>query len=209
MVFDVGETLVDETRAWSERAYAAGVTPFALIGTLGAVIEQGREHHAVWEWLGVPKPPGSPTIDADDLYPDALPCLRRLRAAGVVVGIAGNQPAGAVEQLRALGFEADFVASSHGWGVEKPDRAFFDRVVQEAGVAPGEVLYVGDRLDNDVLPAARAGMRTAFLRRGPWGYVHARRPEAAAADLRLDDLDSLDAAALAASADSTGTVNGR
>ena len=48
-------------------------------------------------------------------------------------------------------------------------------------MAPEEIAYVGDRLDNDVLPAADAGMRPILLRRGPWGYLHARRPEASRA----------------------------
>ena len=30
---------------------------------------------------------------------------------------------------------------------------------------------VGDRLDNDVIPAARAGMAGIFLRRGPWAVI--------------------------------------
>ncbi len=31
------------------------------------------------------------------------------------------------------------------------------------------VLYVGDRLDNDVKPAQQVGIATALVRRGPWG----------------------------------------
>lgn len=34
-------------------------------------------------------------------------------------------------------------------------------------------------------------MGTAFIRRGPWGHLHAERPEVALADLRLDDLADL------------------
>ena len=45
---------------------------------------------------------------------------------------------------------------------------------------------MGDRLDNDVPPALGAGMAAVFLRRGPWGFLHARRPEAARAHIRLD-----------------------
>lgn len=58
-------------------------------------------------------------------------------------------------------------------------------------VEPAGVAYVGDRVDNDVLPAKAAGMFAVLVRRGPWGYLGARRPEAATADLRLDDLTSL------------------
>jgi FMN phosphatase YigB (HAD superfamily) len=44
-------------------------------------------------------------------------------------------------------------------------------VVVEAGCPPDEVLYVDDRLDNDVRPAQVAGTATALIRRGPWGYI--------------------------------------
>jgi hypothetical protein len=43
VVFDVGETLVDETRAWSEQADAAGVPRLTLFGALGALIERGEQ----------------------------------------------------------------------------------------------------------------------------------------------------------------------
>lgn len=69
-------------------------------------------------------------------------------------------------------------------GVEKPSPEFFEKVRSEAGCPPGEIAYVGDRLDDDVLPARRAGMWAVFVRRGPWGHVHARRPEVSEADAR-------------------------
>ncbi len=90
-----------------------------------------------------------------------------------------------------MGIPADFIASSTGWGVEKPSRAFFERVVEVAGCPAAEIAYVGDRLDNDVLPAKAAGMTAVFIRRGPWGVVHAGWPEAAQADVRLESLSEL------------------
>lgn len=191
VVFDVGETLVDETRAWSAHAEAVGSTPFALMGVLGALIERGEDHRGVWRVLGVERPAEDAVIEQADLYPDALACLRAAAACGLVVGIAGNQPAGVEEQLRAAGCAPDLLASSTAWGVEKPSPGFFARIATEARLAPESILYVGDRLDNDVLPARAAGMRTAFIRRGPWGFIHARRPEARLADLRLDSLAEL------------------
>jgi FMN phosphatase YigB (HAD superfamily) len=73
--------------------------------------------------------------------------------------------------LRALDLRVDVIGTSDGWGVEKPSAAFFDRIVIEAGCPAGQVLYVGDRLDNDIRPAQAAGMATALVRRGPWGYI--------------------------------------
>jgi FMN phosphatase YigB (HAD superfamily) len=63
------------------------------------------------------------------------------------------------------------IGTSDGWGAEKPSAAFFQRLIAEAGCPAQQVLYVGDRLDNDVRPAQIQGLTTAFLRRGPWGYI--------------------------------------
>ncbi|MHA7144962.1 HAD family hydrolase [Arthrobacter sp. TmT3-37] len=191
LVFDVGETLVDESRAWTIQAERAGVTPFTLMGTLGALIAQDKDHRGVWEVLGVERPTEPHSIHRADLYPDALECLRAARDAGLIVGIAGNQPIGVEAQLHELGFDADFIASSAAWGVAKPLAEFFSRVIQAARLDASTILYIGDRLDNDILPAREAGMRTAFIRRGPWGHLHAQRPEVGLADIRLESLTEL------------------
>jgi FMN phosphatase YigB (HAD superfamily) len=174
--FDVGETLVDEERLWREVARAAGLRPHVVWAALGATIAGGEEHGALWERLGVPRPVGvweRIPFDAEDLYPDAIPCLERLRADGVLVGVAGNQSATMEDWARAT-LPADIVASSEGLGVAKPDRGFFDRVVELAGVEAGHVAYVGDRVDNDVLAAGAAGLVPIHLRRGPWGFLQPR-----------------------------------
>lgn len=196
VVLDVGETLVDESRLWLRAAQEVGVTPLSLMAVLGALAERGEPHHRVWEVLGVGPPTTPPEILPQDLYPDALPTLRALRVAGYLVAVAGNQPARAEQQLREAGIEADMIATSARWGVAKPSPAFFARIVTDLGLTPRDVLYVGDRLDNDVLPARSIGMRTAFVRRGPWGYVQARRGDAALADVRVDSLRDLAARVL-------------
>ncbi len=199
VVFDVGETLVDETRMWGEWADWLGVTRLAFFAALGAVIASRRRHTEVYALvrpgidvageLAARQACGNMTrIESRDLYPDAAPVLTRLRASGLLIGLAGNQPADAEAQIRALGLAVDFVASSTRWGIEKPNPAFFQRIAAESGVAPAEIAYVGDRLDNDVLPAVAAGMTGVFLRRGPWGVIQASWPEAARADLRLESL---------------------
>jgi FMN phosphatase YigB (HAD superfamily) len=111
-------------------------------------------------------------------------CLERLRAAGYAIGAVGNMPESLEEPLRPY---VDWTGSSRRWGVAKPSPVFFERVAEEAGRPPGEIAYVGDRVDNDVRPAKRAGMVAVHLRRGPWGYLH----DAADADIRIDSLDQL------------------
>jgi FMN phosphatase YigB (HAD superfamily) len=200
--FDVGETLIDETRQWGEWADWLAVTRLTFFAALGAVIARGEHHRRVFE---IARPgmdlareqaarerAGQPySIQPGDFYPDALPCLRELRARGYRLGLAGNQPASTEAQLRAMGLPVDVVASSEGWGVDKPSPAFFGRVVAAAGVPAHTIAYVGDRLDNDVLPALDAGMVAVFLRRGPWGYIHAEWPDVSRATLRIDALAEL------------------
>ena len=202
VAFDIGETLVDETRMWGEWADWLGIPRLTYFAALGTVIER-REHHRRADELLRPgfdfeaerRRRGPVTyIEASDLYPDALPCLARLRAAGLCIVVAGNWPRAAMDQLRAAGVTADVFGSSAEWGAEKPSPAFFARLVAAAGAAPGEIAHVGDRVDNDVLPALAAGMMAVFLRRGPWGVVQATWPEAARAHLRLESLDALPAA---------------
>ena len=193
--FDVGETLVCEDAVWRSWADHYGVPALTFMGALGAVIERRAHHLDVFAYFDDPVTgprESRHVIGPADLYPDAVPCLRALKAEGYLVGVSGNQPPDVSERLMAsLGLDLDVVASSAAWGVEKPDPAFFARVASVAGLAPGEIAYVGDRVDNDVLPAKAAGMTAVFVRRGPWGYVHARWPEAAEADLRIESLADL------------------
>jgi HAD superfamily hydrolase (TIGR01549 family) len=200
--FDVGETLIDETRHWTEWAEFLGVPAMTLFTAIGVIMERGESFQRIFDIF-------KPGLDAAsarrlraesgwtynftlaDLYPDAIPCLTTLRERGYKVLIAGNQPVEAEAALRRLGLPADVIASSAGWGVSKPDPAFFAKVVEAAGEPAGNIAYVGDRLDNDVLPSLAAGMRAVFLRRGPWGWMHAEKPEIEQAHLRLDTLHGL------------------
>jgi len=182
VVFDVGETLVDETNMWTRAAEAADITPFTLMAGLGATIALERPHDDVWSLLGIEHPAG--TWVMDDWYPDARACLDRLRTAGYRVCACGNTPAFVERQLAPL---VDAVASSESLGVWKPAPEFFDRVVDLAGVPAAKIAYVGDRVDNDVAPAIAAGMTGVHIRRGPWGFLQEPPAEA----IRIRSLDEL------------------
>ena len=186
--FDVGETLVDEERYWRLIAEAVGVRPHVLWAALGVTIARAEEHRRVYDYLGVEPAAGALAYyEPGDLYPDALEAIAALRARGLFVGVAGNQSAELEEWFAGEGWEVDYVASSARLGVAKPDPAFFEALADAAGCAAADVVYVGDRVDLDVLPAKAAGMVAVHVRRGPWGYLQ----DASAADVRVDSLAGL------------------
>ena len=200
--FDVGETLVDETRLYRDYAMRMEVAYEYFM----AKIEEGMaQRQSVRNVFATVKPgfdfaaaraqrdaEGKKfVIEPQDIYDDAAHCLASLKASGYFIGIVGNQPATAEAMLRDSGLVADFVATSEGWGVAKPEPAFFQKVIEAAGMDPHHIAYVGDRVDNDVLPARAAGMWPILIRRGPWGRAHWTWPEADQAHLRIESLAEL------------------
>ena len=192
VIFDVGETLTNEGAFWGKIGRLVGVEPHVMWAGLGAAIA-GREHHRrAFDLLGVHSPLHGIGWDESDLYPDVVPCLERLRRDGFFIGVAGNAGGDLVDPLvEQAGLDVDLVASSATLRAEKPAAAFFERLAEQAGLEPDAIAYVGDRVDNDVIPAADAGMVAVFLRRGPWGYLQAQWPDAARADVRIDSLSVL------------------
>ncbi len=191
VVFDFGETLYDETNAWSAVADAAGVPRLTFMGALGGFIAAGRSHREIFDLFGVPEPQTWLPLDPRDLYPDARPCLLELRTRGLRLGIAANQPDRAAEIGRVLGIDLDLLATSAAWDVEKPSPAFFARIATELALPPAAIAYVGDRVDNDVTPAAEAGMCAVFVRRGPWGWIQCPTGSPPGAAFTVEDLGVL------------------
>lgn len=202
VVFDVGETLIDETRQWSEWADWMGVPRFTFLAALGGVIAKRQHHREVFRLL-------KPGFDYDaaraarfaqgwryifepsDFYPDAIDCLRKLKARGLKVGVAGNQYRECETEFAKLALPLDLAGSSEGWGMEKPSPRFFARIVSEIGVPAQHIAYVGDHPFNDIAPAVEAGMTAIFIRRGPWAVLHGDTPEAKKADLCIETLRDL------------------
>jgi FMN phosphatase YigB (HAD superfamily) len=202
VVFDVGYTLIDETRRWREWARWLAVTPEELWASMRNVIGEGVHHVEALKRL-------QPGFDLEkarvdrrrvgwpdefltvDIYSDASPCIACLKAAGLKTGAAGNMSEDVERFLASSGLEFDMIGSSQRWGPEGPNPAFFERLIEEIGLPAGEIAYVGDRPDNDVGPSAAAGMRAIYLRRGLWAEVLSDRPEAALAYAVIDSLDDL------------------
>ncbi|MFD6416023.1 HAD family hydrolase [Streptomyces sp. NPDC060194] len=190
VVFDVGECLVDETREYGTWADWLQVPRHTFAAMFGAVIAQGRDYRETFEVFrpgfdlyaerDARAAAGQPEhFDESDLYPDVRPALAQLRADGLWLGIAGNQTVRAGGILRSLfTYDVDLIGTSDDWGASKPDPIFFERVAEVVPAEPGEILYVGDRVDNDLRPGAAAGMRTALVHRGPWATIQWETEEA-------------------------------
>ena len=147
VALDVGETLIDETRVWSVWADELGIPRLTFMAALGAVIARGGEHREVFGVFEVDDwPMRLEAIEsiyggftADDLYPDVLGAIERLRAAGYRIAVVANQPAIRSDELLAAGVEADVMAMSEELGVAKPDPAFYARIAELTGARPSDI----------------------------------------------------------------------
>lgn len=124
-------------------------------------------------------------------YDDALPTLKKLYER-YHIGIIANQPGGSVKRLREYGL-LDYISlvySSTEMGMAKPSPRFFRSALAAANCSPEHALMVGDRLDNDIIPAKSLGMKTVRIRKG---FFQKEEPksEAQAPDADIYTLEQL------------------
>jgi HAD superfamily hydrolase (TIGR01509 family) len=186
VVFDIGETLRNDVGEFAAWADWLGVPQHTLSALIGAVRAKGgrtddafgyiRPGFDLQEELRLRSEAGVPECMSEvDLYADVRPTLKLLRSMGLWLAAAGNQSTRCGQLLDGLGLPLDAVYTSADWGVRKPHQEFFIRLAQAVPCPVAATLYVGDNWDHDIAPATRAGMKTAFLRRGPWGYLESNR----------------------------------
>ncbi len=100
------------------------------------------------------------------LRPDCLDTLGALRTRGIRVQIVSNiddeQLDGLVERLE-LDAVVDTWTSSESAQSCKPDARIYQVALAAAGCDAGEVLFVGDTVEHDIVGPRAQGMRTALL----------------------------------------------
>lgn len=105
--------------------------------------------------------------DAWRLWDDVVPALQSLREAGVRCGVLSNwdyRLRGLLEQLELTPlFDAMVISSEVGFA--KPDPRIYALAAERAGVSPTEILYAGDDLHLDLLPARAAGFQAYLIDR--------------------------------------------
>ncbi|HEY3063371.1 MAG TPA: HAD-IA family hydrolase [Chloroflexota bacterium] len=123
--------------------------------------------------------------------------LHELHERGLLLGIVANQPSGIQAQLESAGVAQyfDFLGISETIGFRKPDSRLFLAACDALGVEPAECIMVGDRIDNDVVPARLLGMRTVLLRSGRH-IAQQPRSWLEVPDFEVRDVDEMRAAIL-------------
>ena len=161
------EGFVVDDASW-EAAHRYAVDTFApslyraLIWRLTAGDRTASER--IYEWMEA----RSHGRDLFELRPGIGAVLEALQQRNLKLGLAANQPAAVIERLERHGigsyFEGQGISGIYGY--RKPDVRLFLRVCEDLGVDPGDCIMVGDRIDNDVVPAKLLGMYTVLLRTG-------------------------------------------
>ncbi|WP_298579736.1 HAD-IA family hydrolase [uncultured Luteimonas sp.] len=124
-----------------------------------------------------------------EFYPDALESLQRLARRVPLVSLSNGNA-----DLVRVGIDGHFAFALHAreHGAAKPEPGIFLAACTRLGLAPGLVLHVGDHVDTDVAAAARAGLRSCWIRRPDNPGGHLRWPHAdPVPDLEFDSLAGL------------------
>ena len=176
--FDVGSTLVDETNAYDHRVrdmIAGTGIAFEEFDNMRIVLaRQGFDgNSAAIEYFGLKK---TPWHSEDELpFSDTRSTLETLCRKGYKLGIIANQNPGLEKRLEnwELCQYFEVIVASAEIGYAKPDREIFARALKLAGCTARQSVMVGDRLDNDIIPAKAVGMKTVWVKNGPAKYQNA------------------------------------
>ena len=193
--FDVGSTLVDETEAYDHRVRemisGTSITFKEFDDVRIALAKQGLDgNSAAIKHFGLTK---TPWHSEDEVpYLDAHSTLAALIDKGYKLGIIANQKLGTTERLESWGLRQyfDVIAASAEIGYAKPDKEIFERAFELAGCTAEESVMVGDRLDNDIIPAKAIGMKTVWVKNGLAQYQGAELGEGVA-DYQIGSLSEL------------------
>jgi len=178
LFFDIGSTLVDESLCDAARiadtVSGSGVLEREFSAQLRKFAAQNLDAYKMClKHFALPKAPWRSELER--LYPTVPELLMDL-SQKYALGVIANQNAGLEERLREWGLLPYFrvIVSSCEAGVAKPEAGIFELALAQARCRPEEACMIGDRLDNDILPAQKLGMQTVWVRQGMGGEGDAR-----------------------------------
>ncbi|MCR5390392.1 MAG: HAD family hydrolase [Lachnospiraceae bacterium] len=166
--FDLGATLVDESDVYKSRCeYAIRQLNIAPEEFMNKVVEKARicptPIMAAAKEYGVVLPEWDNSLEK--LY-EAAPGVVAALHSRFKLGIIANQSLGTQERIDkwGIGQYFDVVMASAEAGCAKPDPNIFISALNKAGCKATDAFMIGDRLDNDIIPAKKLGMKTIWVR---------------------------------------------
>lgn len=167
LFFDVGSTLVDEGRANEHRILdAIKETNISYEQAYAQAVQLAKQGYAhPLKHLGLPLTPWH--SEDETVYPQAAKCLAELHKK-YKIGIIANQSLGTADRMKKFGLfpYLDLIVASAEEGIAKPDLRIFELALERANCLPQNAVMIGDRLDNDIIPAKRVGLNTIWIRQG-------------------------------------------
>lgn len=192
--FDLGATLVDESDVYKSRCRFAidqlNIDPEEF---MNKVYEEARISPTpirnAAKAYGVALPEWDNSLEK--LYDAAYSMITGLYGK-YKLGIIANQSLGTQERIDkwGIGKYFDVVMASAEAGCAKPDLRIFQMALQKAKCEPNEAVMVGDRLDNDIVPAKELGMKTVWVRQG-YAIYQSVDDERKRPDYIVDSIDEL------------------
>lgn len=166
--FDIGSTLVDESNCYEVRyKETTDGTDVSCKEFKDKVIElaatSDNPYKDAVKYFGLQKTKWYKELEKP--YPFTESVLAEL-SKKYKLGIIANQSAGSEQRLAdwGIGIYFDLVIASAEEGVEKPDLRIFQIALDRARCLPENAVMVGDRLDNDIIPAKKLGMKTVWVK---------------------------------------------
>lgn len=170
LFFDIGSTLVDETDCVKKRCEVIIESNnidrqefYDRVDECAKTDSYAVRAAALYYGAEIPRWYGK----LEKLYPDTKMILEIL-SKKYKLGVIANQSLGTKERLDNwnIGKYFDVVVASAEAGCAKPDLKIFNLALEQAGCKPNDAVMIGDRLDNDIVPAKQIGMKTVWVRQG-------------------------------------------
>ncbi|MGN0523072.1 MAG: HAD family hydrolase [Eubacterium sp.] len=170
LFFDIGSTLVDETECYNSRIdFAVNSKELNRDEFLSKVYESAKTSATAIKtacaFYNIKLPEWDKSLEK--LYSDTNQVLEIL-SKKYKLGIIANQSLGTKQRLDNWDIGKYFyvVVASAEAGCAKPDLKIFNLALEQAGCKSNEAFMIGDRLDNDIVPAKQLGMKTVWVRQG-------------------------------------------
>lgn len=170
LFFDLGSTLIDETECINNRIEQ--IYSFTKISKnnirnrmyelsnkssipLKIIAKENGVDNLVWN------------SSLEKLYPGVSNILKKL-SENYKLGIIANQSLGTADRLKEWNIYKNFdvICASAEENCAKPDLKLFNIALAKADCAPENAVMIGDRIDNDILPAHHLGMKTVWVKQG-------------------------------------------